>query len=188
MSFSISSPPECYLFFVTCLSICFQQTGAPSPWSGPQKWEQGPVLQWEGGIGGDSTNEASYGFYQYAMKKDDLAAITIIQTDTLRIKTRKELGNNQQKHEFFHEFCEFKLLFVSSQPLWLLNCGFLINTWLQNWLFSFFAWNFYTQYPTMTTWKKLLWIFCKFDKNKQKTYNMYRCIQPLLTIMQAYCV
>lgn len=30
--------------------------------------------------------------------------------------------------------------------------------------------------------------FCKFDKNKQKTYNMYRCIQPLLTIMQAYCV
>lgn len=162
MSFSvrhISSPPQCYLFFfLTCLSICFQQTGAPSPRSGPQKWEQGPVLQWEGGTGGDSTNEASYGLHQYAMKKDDLAANNIIQTDTLSIKTRKELENNQPKlcYEFLHEFCEFKLLLVPSQPLWLLNCGFLINTWLQNGLFSFFTSNFYTQYPTMTTWKNLL--------------------------------
>lgn len=43
------------------------------------------------------------------MKKDDLAANTIIQADTLSIKTRKELGNNQQKlfYEFLHEFCEF---------------------------------------------------------------------------------
>lgn len=40
------------------------------------------------------------------MKKDDLAANNIIQTDTLSIKTRKELENNQQTSamNFFMNF------------------------------------------------------------------------------------
>lgn len=45
--------------------------------------------------------------------------------------------------------------------------------------------------PNTLQWqheKKITFNFCKFDKNKQKKYNMYRCIQPLLTIMQAYYV